>query len=146
MREKDKPDKKKPRLNAFGQYRAAVRLKRIGDEVLHESSNNTISAVQHDYPVLHEEVIQLRQYKLKKEAKGHTPTVDEVMRDFQGQGILIGDSKTPGFAARDDIEEFLEGNFSPGYFARELMAKRLDLTRDTLDTYLKPHRNKSKTA
>lgn len=140
---------KKPVGNAFGHYRRPVaNLKRIGEEVLHDGkSNDTVGDLRKEYPVLLKEVGELEQYVRIKTKRATLPTADEVIADFQGNGILVGDGKVggyEGYATRQDIAEYLQSDASNFKFARDLIAKAWNLKRSTVDTYLKPTRSKRK--
>jgi hypothetical protein len=147
MRKRDRDGK--TGTNPWGQYRGpAVKLKRVGDEVIHEQkSNDTIGELRADYNSLFGEVRQLSQFVDIKMRRGSKPTADEVIAAFENKApYLFGDSRTPGYATRLDVEEFLQGQLSNFRFTRSLMAKAWDLKPSVIDTYLKPGRRKNKKA
>jgi hypothetical protein len=145
MAKNDKDDQKKTGWNQYGQFRApAGKLKRIGDEVVVESSNNTVGAVKLDYPVLFEEVHQLDRFVSSKRKTGSEPSADDVIAAFSGRGILVGDEQNPGYAKHSDIEKFLRERPTLFEYARNLLADRWGLKPQTIDSYLKPSRGKRK--
>jgi hypothetical protein len=127
--------------NPWGHYRA--KLVRRGEAiVLGGPSNNTVGDLQSDYPALIWSLRELEQYTWQKRARKLTPTLNDVKRDFRGQQILVGNDTAPGYATDSDLEEFFSTNPAPGKFAKELMARRWNLTPSTIETDLKPHRKK----
>lgn len=115
----------------------------MGDEVVSESCNDTIGAIQLDYPPLLEEVSQLQRYVLKKRSRGQEPTADELLSACS-KGLLVGNGNAPGYAGLDDLRKFLKDLPTPFEFTRDLMAHTLGLRRSTIDTFLKPNRKKRK--
>jgi hypothetical protein len=120
-----------------------AKLVRRGEAIVYgDPSNDTVGDLQSDYPVLFWSLRELEQYVWQKRARQLTPTLDDVKRDFRGQRILVGDDTAPGYATDSDLEEFLSNNPAPGKFAKELLARRWNLTPSTIETNLKPHRKK----
>jgi len=140
-----KNDEKPEGMNPFGHYRAKANLKRRGEEIVQNRvSNNTVSDLQYDYAPLVEALRQVDQYVQLKRQRNVNPSVDQLKNDFADVPILVGDEQHPGYASDSDLQEFVDARPTIFSFARDLMARRWKLTRASIDTNLKPHRNKSK--
>ncbi len=113
----------------------------MGDEVVSESGNDTVGAIQLDYPLLLEEVSQLSRYVSKKRSRGQEPTADELLSACS-KGLLVGDGNAPGYAGPEDLKKFVKDLPAPFEFTRDLIAHTLGLSRSTIDTFLKPNRKK----
>ena len=127
--------------NPWGHYRAKL-FRRGKAIVLGGPSSDTVGDRKSDYPALFWPLRELEQYGWQKRAQQLAPTLNDLKRDFRGQQILVGDSTAPGYATDSDLEEFLSTSPAPGKFAKELMARRWNLTSSTIETNLKPHRKK----
>jgi hypothetical protein len=127
--------------NPWGHYRAKL-IHRGEATVLCGPSNNTVGDLQSDYKPLSWSLRELEQYISQKRSQKVEPSLDDVKRDFCGQHILVGDGAAPGYATDSDLNEFLNTNPAPVKFAKELMARRWNLTLSTIETDLKPHRKK----
>lgn len=127
--------------NPWGHYRAKL-IHRGEAIVLGGPSNNTVGDLQSDYKPLSWCLRELEQYVSQKRLQHVEPTLSDVKRDFQRQHVLIGDGTDPGYATDSDLNEFLNTNPAPVKFAKELMARRWNLTPSTIETNLKPHRKK----
>jgi hypothetical protein len=140
---KKKDERKVGRSNAWGHVRA--RLVRRGDAiVLDEPSNNTASDQRADYEALVRAVRQLGQYVSQR--GGSKPSPDEIREAFRDVPILVGDANEPGYATDADLMNFVnyQAGQSASAFAKSLMAQRWGQSVNTIETYIKPHRNRGK--
>jgi hypothetical protein len=102
-----------------------------GDIVREKDSNSTITDVQYDYGFLFEEVKQVSRI-----VRGSSMTYEELQSSGK-YPFLIGTAARPGYATEADIEDLKKNHPTDFSYTRDLMAKRIEFSRHTIDTYLK---------